>query len=169
MNVRLCGPADEDLSLINRWLQADHVRRYWGDPQENIRWLREPPAPGSGRAIIEADGRKVGLALWQHPTREELDLAGLNDIPTSVIDIDIMIGECDAVGRGFGSEAIRMVAEAALADPSVPFVIGCAEMGNVASQRAFGKAGFCKARVFDDVPNGACVLLVCRRRGEGDE
>jgi hypothetical protein len=89
------------------------VRSTWGDPGANLRLLKDLPASGSWRAIIEADGRKVGLVLWQHPAREELDVAGLADVPTSVIDIDIMIGEFDALGRGLGSNAIRLVAEAA--------------------------------------------------------
>ena len=166
MSLRLCDVTNDDLLLIEQWLHADHVRSTWGDPAANLRLLNEPPANGNGRAIIEADGRKVGLVLWQHPTRAELDLAGLTDIPTSVIDIDIMIGEFAALGRGLGSGAISLVAEVALSDPAAPFVMACAELDNLASQRAFAKAGFRKDREFDDVPNGLYVLMV-RHRDEG--
>lgn len=162
MKVRLLDVANSDLPLIERWLHADHVRRYWGEPGDNARLLREPPAAGNGRAIIEADGRKVGLVLWQHPTRQELDGAELHDIPESVIDIDIMIGEAYETGRGVGTKAIRMVAETALADPTVPFIIGATMTNNVASLRAFEKAGFKQDREFDDVPSGRYVLMVRR-------
>lgn len=104
--------------------------------------------------------------LWQHPTGAELDMAGLTDIPTSVIDIDIMIGEHDALGSGLGPSAIRLVAETVLSDPAVPFVMGCARVDNLASQRAFAKAGFRADREFDDVPDGRYVLMV-RHRVEG--
>lgn len=164
LSLRLRDVASDDLPLIERWLHADHVRSTWGDPDANLRLLCEPPANGNGRAIIEADGRKVGLVLWQHPTREELEVAGLTDIPTSVIDIDIMIGELDDVGRGLGPSAISLVAKAALSDPTVPFVMACARLDNFASQRAFAKAGFRKDREFDDVPNGQHVLLVRHRQ-----
>ena len=166
MSLRLCDVTDDDLPLIEQWLYADHVCSTWGDPDTNLRLLNEPPANGSGRAIIEVDGHRVGLVLWQHPTREELDLAGLTDIPTSVIDIDIMIGEFSARGRGLGAGAICLVAEVALSDPTVPFVMACARLDNLASQRAFAKAGFRKEREFDDVPNGRYVLMV-RPRDEG--
>ena len=166
MNLNLRDVTDDDLPLIEQWLDADHVRDAWGDPEANIRLLGEPPAKGNWRAIIEADGRKVGLVLWQHPTREELDGAGLADIPTSVIDIDIMIGEVDALGRGVGSDAIGLVAEVALSDPTVPFVMACARLDNLASQRAFAKTGFRKDREFDDVPNRPHVLMV-RHHQEG--
>ena len=164
MNLRLLEVTDDDLPLVEQWLHADHVRSAWGDPAANFRLLSEPPASGSWRAIIEADGRKVGLVLWQHPTREELDVAGLADIPTSVVDIDIMIGEFDALGRGLGSGAISLVAEVVLSDPTAPFVMACARLDNLASQRAFARAGFRQDREFDDVPDGRYVLMVRHRQ-----
>jgi len=167
MAVVLRGVTSEDLPLIERWLGADHVRRSWGEPGENIRLLRDPH-PGTWRALIEADGRKVGLVLWQHPTRQELDQAGLDDIPTSVIDIDIMIGEVDAIGRGVGSAAIRLVVDAVLADQSVPFVIAATMVENSSSLHAFEKAGFRRDREFDDVPNGRHVLMVRHRERSKD-
>ncbi len=94
--VELAGLAPGDLPLVARWLAADHVRRYWGEPEECLRLLEGPPDV-THRAVIEAGGRKVGLVVWQHPSRKELDEAGLDDIPTSVADVDIMIGELDAI------------------------------------------------------------------------
>jgi|APFre7841882724_1041349.scaffolds.fasta_scaffold02122_6 RimJ/RimL family protein N-acetyltransferase len=166
MSLRLRDVTNDDLPLIEQWLHADHVRDVWGPPDANLRLLNEPPAKGNWRAIIEADGHGAGIVLWQHPSREELDVAGLTDIPTSVIDIDILIGEFAALGRGLGSGAISLVAEAALSDPTVPFVMACARLDNLVSQRAFAKAGFRKDREFDDVPNGLHVLMV-RHRQEG--
>ena len=161
--MRLRDMTAADLPRLDSWLRSAHVSDAWGDPQANLRLLSEPPASGHWRAVIEADGRAVGLVMWQHPTREELDVAGLDDVPSNVIDIDIMIGEIDALGRGIGSGAIRLVAEAALSDPAVPFIIGCTQVGNLASQSAFRKAGFHKDREFEDVPNGQYVLMVRHR------
>jgi RimJ/RimL family protein N-acetyltransferase len=165
MNMSLRDVTSDDLPLIEQWLHADHVRSTWGDPDANLRLLSEPPVPGAWRAIIEADGREVGIVQWQHPSRDELDMAGLTDIPTSVIDIDIMIGEHDALGSGLGSSAIRLVAEAVLSAPAVPFVMACARLDNLASQRAFAKASFGVDREFDDVPSGRYILMV-RHRAE---
>ena len=86
-------------------------------------------------------------------------MAGLHDISTSVIDIDILIGEVDALRRGLGSDAISLVLEVAFSDPTVPFVMACAGLDHVASQRTFGSAGFHRDREFDDVPNVSYVLI----------
>lgn len=163
MNLRIREIAHDDLPLIEQWLRAEHVRGAWGDPAGNLHLLRSALAPGDGRAIIETDGRRIGLVLWQHPTREELDVAGLADIPTSAIDIDILIGEPDAIGRGLGPKAIGLVAEKALSDPAVPFAMACVGVDNPVSQRAFAKVGFRHDRIFDDVPFGPHLLMVLDR------
>ena len=168
LNIQIRDIITADLPSLDLWLNAEHVRRVWGEPQGNLRLLSAPPAAGHWRAIIEADRRAVGLVMWQHPGREELNVAGLTDIPTSVIDIDIMIGERDAIGLGIGSGALHLVAELALADPEVPFVMGCVQVDNLASLAAFGKAGFCRQREFDDVPYGLHVLMVRHRPGPAE-
>jgi aminoglycoside 6'-N-acetyltransferase len=152
-----------DGPLVRRWLEAEHVRRWWGDPEANARILSE--APGRARhAVIVADGLPVGLVLSQQPSRKELDTAGLTDVPETVVDLDVMVGEEGATGRGVGCEAIRLAAEAALADPSVPFVTAAVHLHNARSLRAFAKAGFEKDREFDDPGAGRHALLVRRRR-----
>jgi aminoglycoside 6'-N-acetyltransferase len=160
--VRLIDMTGEDLPLVEKWLRAGHVRRFWGEPEKSFGLLRDPPA-NTTRALIEADGRKVGLVLWQHPARAELDAAGLGDIPASVIDIDIMIGERDATGKGVGAAAIRLAAERALTDPAVPFVMAGTEVQNEASLRAFAAAGFHREREFDDAEGGRFVLMIRHR------
>lgn len=167
MRVELLGVTVADLPLIDHWLRADHVSRYWGDPQENSRLLRVP-TQGTKQAIVVADDRKVGLVLWQHPTRQELDEAGLYDVPEDVIDIDIMIGEPDAIGKGVGPAAMRLVVDEALADPAVPYIIAATMIENRVSLRALSKVDFVVDREFNDPLWGRCVLLVRHRSKETD-
>ena len=162
-SVRLRELTPADRPLFARWLAADHVRAVWSDPAEALHTLDTPLPAGHGRALIETAGRPVGFIQWQHPTRAELDTAGLYDIATSAIDIDLLIGESEFINRGIGSQAIALVAAKALSDPSAPFVIGCAGVTNLASQKAFTKAGFTADREFDDVPHGRHVLMIRRR------
>jgi aminoglycoside 6'-N-acetyltransferase len=161
--VDLISPTAGDHALIECWLHAEHVQRWWGDPHENSALLQNLPESAQSRLIV-ADGRKIGLVSWQHPSRVELDDAGLEDVPGSVVDIDIMIGEQEQMGRGFGTAAIKLVAEQALASPAVPFVIAATSVENTVSQRAFAKAGFRVDREFDDPLCGRSVLMVLRRQ-----
>ena len=43
MRVRLLDIADDDWPLIRRWLEADHVRPFWGEPEENLGENRDCP------------------------------------------------------------------------------------------------------------------------------
>ena len=156
--VRLTPFAAGDGPLLARWLGQEHVRRWWGDPAAVERELAAIGARAC-RTVIEADGARVGLLVWGPPTRAELDEAGLAEVPESVVDIDVMIGEPAAVGRGIGTEALRQLAARALADPAVPYLIAATAAGNDASLRAFVKAGFAVARTFDDPASGPCLLL----------
>lgn len=164
--IELVAPTEADAQLVDRWLHADHVRRWWGEPRENSRLLQNLPT-GSHRMLIKANSRRVGLIQWQHPSREELDEAGLQDVPTSVIDIDIMVGEPEYTGRGIGTAAIQIVKERALADEAVSYLIAATRIDNVASLRAFEKAGFTVDREFDDPISDRCVLMVLRRQAGG--
>ena len=163
MGLHLRAMTHDDLPQIKRWLYADHVRDVWGDPEAHVVLLGEAPRPGAWRAVMEADGKAIGLVLWQHPSRAELDAAGLVEIPTSVIDIDIMIGETRALGQGFGTDAIRQMTEMALSNAKVPYVMACARWDNYASQRAFSKAGFRHVRSFDELSEGPYVLMIRER------
>lgn len=156
--VRLVDVGAGDLAMIAGWLREEHVRRWWGDPAAGLRAIAAP-RDGARRALIEAAGLKVGVVLWGHPPAEELAAAGLADVPAAAIDIDIMIGERDALGRGIAAAALRQVADAALADAAVPYLIAAVMAGNAASLRAFVKAGFRVEREFADPESGPCLLL----------
>ena len=60
---------------------------------------------------------------------------------------------------------VRLVVEAAFADPEVSFVIAATEVGNAASFPAFAKDGFRHDPEFDDVPSGRFILMTRRRAG----
>ncbi|MCF8054332.1 MAG: GNAT family N-acetyltransferase [Deltaproteobacteria bacterium] len=163
MKVSLREIISSDIPLIESWLEAEHVRRFWSVPATNLCKLCHPTDKDHWSALVEFDCRAVGLVCWQHPTQEELDDAGLFDIPATVIDIDIMIGDVTKIGRGLGTGIISLVANIGLSNPCVPFLIAVIMKKNYASQRAFLKAGFHVDREFDDIISGQCILLVRHR------
>jgi hypothetical protein len=58
-------------------------------------------------ALIVADGAPVGYLCWQSPPKEELEAANLTDLPSGLVDIDILIGHPDLLGQGVGLRASR--------------------------------------------------------------
>lgn len=89
------------------WLRRPHVARWWGDAQQGMDNAAQ--CGPEKQALIVADGRPVGYLCWQKPARQELDAAGLTDLPQGLVDIDILIGEPELLGRGIGSQALGLL------------------------------------------------------------
>ena len=113
------------------------------------------------------DGRAVGYLRWQRASREELDSLGFADVPTGAIDLDILLGEPDALDRGVGSRALALLVEQLRADPSVPAVGMSSSARNARAIRAYEKAGFARLRPYDDPELGPAWLLLLRLDGGG--
>lgn len=130
--------------MLARWLHRPHVARWWGDPEQALAAARQHPL--ATEAVIEVDARPVGYLCWQRPPREELATAGLSDLPDDLVDVDILIGETDALGQGVGPEALSQLMAKLRAD-GVQVVGLAAATANLRALRAYDKAGF---RLFRD-------------------
>jgi len=115
---------------------------------------------GDSHAVIVADGDPVGYLCWQTPPQEELEEAGLTDLPEDLVDIDVMIGELEAVGQGVGPRAIGLLLDRLRADPSVSFAGVGTSVSNKRAIRAAEKAGFGLFREFQDPESGPCLYMV---------
>lgn len=133
-----------DLSTLAAWLQRPHVARWWGDPDQALSAVREHSI--ATEALIELDAQPVGYLCWQRLSPGELSRAGLSDLPSDLIDVDILIGEPDALGRGVGPEALSQLLARLRAD-GVEVVGLAAATTNLRALKAYDKAGF---RVFRD-------------------
>ena len=135
------------LPVVEDWLKRPHVERWWGDPNEAIAAIQKHP--GSSSAIIYWGSAPIGYLCWQVPAREELAEAGLADLPEHLVDIDIMIGEPTALGRGLGPEALSRLFTRLRAEGVRMVGIATAD-ANRRARRAFEKAGFQLFRVFSE-------------------
>jgi aminoglycoside 6'-N-acetyltransferase len=102
------------------------------------------------QAWIRWRARAVGYLRWRHPTRAELDRAGLLEVPTSVLDADLAIGEPDALGRGVGPRALRLLHARLAQRADAAALMLCTSVDNAAAARAFLAAGFARRRRFED-------------------
>ena len=158
-NVELLAfDPSRDAGLVAGWLRKPHVSRWWGDPEAQLRAVLERPVGGDD-ALIAVDGTPVGYVRWQRVPRQELEAAGVLDVPDGAIDIDIAIGEEAFVGRGIGPAALaRAVARIAEAGPP-PMILMGTSVANRSALRAFSKAGFRVMRELEDPGYGRFWLL----------
>ncbi len=152
-----------DLQRIREWLRRPHVARWWGDCAQ----LFESPQWTSREthAIIVADKAPVGYLCWQRPPQDELEAAGLSDLPDDLVDIDILIGESNHIGKGIGPIALGLLLERFQADPLVSFAGVATSISNERAIRAFEKTGFRLFREFQDPESGPCRYMVVEIRG----
>jgi aminoglycoside 6'-N-acetyltransferase len=149
-----------DRPVIERWLQNPHVAQWWGTEEGLLETLVGRPT--DSHALIAAGGRPVGYICWQRPSREELEAAALTDLPESLVDIDIMIGEHGYVGRGIGSKALALLLKR-LASEGVEDAGLATRLTNRSALRAFEKAGFRLFHHFEE-PDGTYRYMVTKLR-----
>lgn len=150
-----------DLPLLECWLRSPHVARWWGTPDPHLTALAQRSK--DTHAMITAGGRPVGYLCWQRPPRSELEATGLTDLPEDLVDIDLLIGEPELLGRGIGPKALVLLLAKLLGEE-----VGFAGLGtstaNRPAIRAFEKAGFRLFRDFQDPEYGPCAYLVAQLR-----
>jgi RimJ/RimL family protein N-acetyltransferase len=155
----------DDLRLLHEWLQRPHVRRWWS-PQETYQEVVEYYLP----AIEGADATDLYVALLDDRPVGFLQTYMLVDYPehASVLEagdgaagVDLFIADEELTGRGIGSEMLRrFVAEIVFAAPTTRCCIADPEAENVASIRAFEKAGFHVVKEFLDPRDGKRHAIV---------
>lgn len=136
-----------DLSLVAAWLYRPHVANSWGDPEQALATVRQHPV--TTEALINLAARPVDFLCWQTPTQEELVAAGLSDLPNGLVDIDILIGEPDALGQGIGPAALSQLLDKLRAE-GVRVVGLATAVANRRALRAYEKAGFRPFRDFQE-------------------
>jgi aminoglycoside 6'-N-acetyltransferase len=113
---------EEDVILVERWLKEDHVARWWREPVEEAIEKRYAGIEGrrlTRQFLIELDGRPAGMIqtylVRDHPEWQELVKVG-----DDVAGVDLMIGEPDLVGHGFGPRVLSaFVEDVVFAEPTL--------------------------------------------------
>jgi len=149
--------------MLLRWLEQPYVTKWWGDPARAMEHARQ--CPPESHALITADGAPAGYLCWQEPPGEELEAAGLLDLPGGLVDIDILIGKPELLGQGVGTRALEMLLARLRSEPDVAFAGLGTSVSNTNALRCFAKAGFRLFREFQDPEWGPCRYLIAELRG----
>ncbi len=152
-----------DSEMLRRWLAQSHVAKWWGDAARAMEHATR--CPPESHALVVADGAPVGYLCWQEPPKEELEAAGLTDVPEGLVDIDILIGEPALLGQGVGSRALEILVARLRSEQSVAFAGLGTSASNTNAIRCYAKAGFRLFREFQDPEWGPCKYLIAEVQG----
>lgn len=142
--VTLRPATPDDLDLLRRWDEQPHVVA--SDPNDDWDWATELHRSPAWREqlVAEADGRPVGFVQIIDPAREEThywgDPASLG--PDSLRAIDVWIGDAADLGRGLGTEMMRLALERCFASPDVTAVLLDPLASNTRAHRFYERLGF---------------------------
>jgi RimJ/RimL family protein N-acetyltransferase len=160
----------DDLPLLHDWLERPHVKRFYGDhgSYEDVVEHYLPAIEGrdpTDHYIVLLEGRPVGMVqtylVSDYP--KHAALMGISGSATA--GADILIGEEELTGRGLGTEILRqLVEQIVFARSTTTRCIADPNVDNVASVRAFEKAGFHVIRQFVDPSDGQTRAIVLRDR-----
>ncbi|HEU0303224.1 MAG TPA: GNAT family N-acetyltransferase [Gaiellaceae bacterium] len=161
----------EDLPLMHEWIQRPHVRRWWSERSYEDVVERYLPAIEGERPtdlyVIMLDEDSIGYIqtylVSDYPEYAELVGAG-----KGTAGVDLFIADEALTGGGLGTGILRrFVAEIVFARPETTSCVADPDVRNVASVRAFEKAGFRVVREFFDPSDGQMHALVRLDRRQG--
>jgi aminoglycoside 6'-N-acetyltransferase len=148
-----------DLPMLERWLNAPHVRRWWGEPADEVAGIAADfDEPGMESFVVLHDG--VPFAYLQAYRIASDDLT-FGDRPERTVGIDQFIGPADMVGIGHGPAMIEAFVQKVFAK-DIERVVLDPHPDNAHAIRAYEKAGFhaFDQRMTEDGP----ALMMARDR-----
>ncbi len=139
--------ADEDIALMARWLQREHVLKWYHEPEE---WIREIRARKGEfdflNHFIVCDG-DTPFAFCQY---YDCFYAGEDwyAIPSAghTYSIDYLIGEAAYLGKGYGRRIVKMLVKKIGGIEGAKRIIVQPERENIPSCRSLEANGF----LYDD-------------------
>jgi RimJ/RimL family protein N-acetyltransferase len=134
--------------LLLQWLNEPHMREWWGDPDEELGFIRDMV---EGRDttrpfLIAVDGSPVGyIQYWfiGHHQNETwiADNPWLAELPSEAVGVDLSIGYSDRLSKGIGSAALSSFVTRLIGDGFQTIIID-PDPANTRAVRAYEKAGF---------------------------
>ena len=139
--MRLRKAQTDDAPLLMRWDGNPHIKGHLGDFRHD--WPLELARDPAWRELLIAesgDGRPVGFIQIIDPALEEDHYWG--EVESGVRAIDIWIGEESDLGRGLGSEMMRLAIGRCFRGPDVTAILVDPLADNAASIRFYARLGF---------------------------
>lgn len=163
MAVTLRPATMDDVALLERWDDEPHViTATTDDPNASqafagISWPEEIAMQSDiFQYIAEMDGRPFGVMQLIDPHIEPTHYWG--EIEPNLRALDIWIGEKEYLGKGYGTQMMRLALGLSFADPAVTAVMIDPLASNIRAHRFYQRLGFApvERRILPD--NDDCLV-----------
>jgi len=137
------GPFSREIApLLRRWLNDFPTARFGGFPDPLEPWSDERVQSFLGRALT--DPQRVWFAVFERESGRAIGHANLRDMDMrhGTAEIGLTIGDPADRGKGFGTEATRLLLDYAFTALGLTNVLLDTFEFNAAAIRAYEKAGF---------------------------
>ncbi|RCS22335.1 GNAT family N-acetyltransferase [Phyllobacterium salinisoli] len=134
--------------MLRKWLTEPHVREWWGDPEEEMGFIRDMV---EGRDttrpfIMTLNGAPLGYIQYWFLGHHQNDQwtkehPWLKELPPETVGVDLSIGDPAKLSMGIGSRALGAFVRK-LRDEGHETIIIDPDCENMRAVRAYAKAGF---------------------------
>lgn len=147
---------DEDIPLLAKWLDTEHIKSWFTDPQAWLDEVREREGEYSWirHYIICRSSATIGFCQYYPYWKSGEDWHG--NIPVEgTYSIDYLIGEVENLKKGYASAAVRLLGELIAEEKDAKRIIVRPETDNHASRNTLLSAGYSY-----DTANGLFLLEI---------
>jgi aminoglycoside 6'-N-acetyltransferase len=140
-SIRFEPVSNDHAPLLSRWLEAPHVREWWGEPKSEMqKILSDRPRSTVDGQIVIVDDEPVGyIQSWTASSVD--DQSWVSALPANTVGIDVFVGNPADIGRGLGSRIVRTFAEHLFSKGARHLVID-PHPANARAIAAYRKVGF---------------------------
>lgn len=130
----------EDLDRLRMWLEQDFIRKFWGDPQDWIFEITENIKSDWVKYFIVESNHPIGFL--QYYETDKAPLGEWSNEPIGSVGIDYLIGESKYLGKGLGSEMIRLLVNIIKSTHKYDYIVADPVSENIVSAKVLESNGF---------------------------
>ncbi len=136
---------ENDLSLLFAWVNQSEISRWWADVGLDLQTFKEKYLEKLSNGfefpfMVLFDEQPIGYI--EYYVANKVGGGWWTDEPAGVYGIDVFIGESEKLGRGYGSNFLRMFVDFLLKKPEIKKIIIDPAVDNLRAIRCYEKVGF---------------------------
>ncbi len=156
LNIEMIPVADEDIALIKKWLHQEYILKWYHEPEEWIREIKERKGEFSflTHFIVYDGDNPLGFCQYYDCFDAQEDWYTVDSIGHTY-SIDYLIGDERYIGKGYGKHIIKMLVEKIRSYKGAKRIVVQPEIENLPSCKSLEACGF----LYDNEKQYYCMNL----------